>query len=85
MLILALALAAGNLPGAQISSSPVLVIAVSVVAVSVVAVSVVAVSVVAVSVVAVSVVAVSVVAPSPRRSSVVLPPRAREDLLLATW
>ncbi len=75
MLILALALAAGNLPGAQISSSPVLVIAVSVVAVSVVAVSV----------VAVSVVAVSVVAPSPRRSSVVLPPRAREDLLLATW
>ncbi|MHB1497014.1 MAG: hypothetical protein ACYCXN_03785 [Acidimicrobiales bacterium] len=80
MLILALALAAGNLPGAQISSSPVLVIAVSVVAVSVVAVSV-----VAVSVVAVSVVAVSVVAPSPRRSSVVLPPRAREDLLLATW
>jgi hypothetical protein len=80
VLILALALAAGNLPGAQISSSPVLVIAVSVVAVSVVAVSV-----VAVSVVAVSVVAVSVVAPSPRRSSVVLPPRAREDLLLATW
>jgi hypothetical protein len=75
VLILALALAAGNLPGAQISSSPVLVIAVSVVAVSVVAVSV----------VAVSVVAVSVVAPSPRRSSVVLPPRAREDLLLATW